>query len=398
MHLRTLLSGVLLLIFLCPNFPGQEVKQPNESGWLLEVTYLKDAPPAYARVFLPGSLVLGGWFARFGHVPGWELPAGATPIRAVRISNRLKNDRLRVRVSVLRGKRIMDTEETVVTFELLENQKIVVTELEKFGVEPFEIRAFKTAPLPGSQPGIRNEIKSIEVIGIEPVAGDLPRNKLTLRNLSTKSIDALRIDIFLGDRLRSTAARQGFEGRPLMLAGETIQVNLPMEVDAAGSAGAYAPALSPQQTYVINSATFVDGTSEGLIEDPFSPTALQIIKAGRRIELQKTLPLFTAALDSPDDSSPEGVKKLRSQLKKITVPIADAEIANLQQRFPSHDAEFLRDGIEVGISLMREEMLNQLRHFENYPNGKDFRSWLIDNTARYSQWLERLEPAAACQP
>jgi hypothetical protein len=398
MHLRTLLSSVLLLGCLCAYSPEQELKQLNQTGWLLEITYLKNAPPAYHNVFLPGSLVSGGWFARFGHIPGWELPAGAAPIRAVRISNRLRNDRVRVTVSVLRGKRIMDTEETVVTFELLENQKMVVTELEKFGVEPFEIRAFKTDPLPGSQPDISNEIKSIEVIGIEAVASDLPRNKLTLRNLSNKSIEALRIDIFQGDRLRITAQRQGLEGRLLVLAGDTVQVNVSMAVEAAGSAGAYAPALSAQQKYVIRSVIFSDGTAEGAIEDPYSPAAFQIVSAGRRIELQKTLPLFTAALDSPDDSLTQGVKKLRSQLKKITVPIADAEIANLQQRFPSHDAEFLRDGVGVGISLMREEMLNQLRHFENNPNGKDFRSWLIDNTARYSQWLERLEPAAPPQP
>jgi hypothetical protein len=47
---------------------------------------------------------------------------------------------------------------------------------------------------------------------------------------------------------------------------------------------------------------------------------------------------------------------------------------------------------------MRKDMLDQLRRFETKPRGKDFKSWLIENRERYSQWLARLEAAELSQP
>jgi hypothetical protein len=233
MQSRTFLSSILLVAFLSATALAQQVQQhPNQTGWLLEVNYLKGAPPAYERVRLPGSKMSGDWYARFGKVAGWQLPDGAQPIQAVRISNRLslKEDKIRVRVSVLRGEKFMDAEETVATYDLLENEKIVVEDLKRFGVEPFELRAFRNEPLPTSQPTVLNKTTSIEVINVESVASDLPEYKLTLRNLSTKAIAAFRVDIVDGQRRLSSGMPQGFEGAPLMLVGATTQVRLPMAV------------------------------------------------------------------------------------------------------------------------------------------------------------------------
>jgi hypothetical protein len=401
MHSRSFLPGILLLALFCGNTFAQQAKPlPNQTGWLLEVTYLKGMPPAYERVRLPGSKTPGDWFARFGRVAGWQLPAGAQPIRAVRISNRLKKDEtIRIRVSVMRGEKFMDTEETVATYDLRENEKVTVELLKSFGVEPFEIRAIRTAPLPSKIPASINQTTSVEVVSIEPVASDMPEYKLTLHNLSIKTIDALRIEIVDGQKRLSSGMPQGLEGKPLMLGCETTQVRLPMVVKAGGTEGTYAPSVPSQQQIVIKSVIFADGTNEGVPErDMETGAAFQGVKFGRRIELQRALPLFAAALESTDAISSEGPTKFRAQLEQLNVEVIDAELVDLQQRFPTREAKLLKPPVEFGIHFMRKEMLDQLMRFETNAHRQDFRSWLIDNSERYSNWLARLEAPDASQP
>lgn len=394
MHSRTFMSSAVLVAFLCGSALAQQLqRQPNQTGWLLEVKYMKGAPPAYERVRLPGTKMSGDWFGRFGKVAGWQLPQGAQPIQAVRVSNRLslKEDKLRVRVSVLRGAKFMDTEETVGTYDLLENEKIVVDDLKKFGVEPFELRAFKTAPLPSSQPTVLNKTTSIEVISIESVPSDLPEYKLTLRNLSPKAIAAFCVDIVDGKRLLGSGMPQGWEGAPLMLVGETTQVRLPMAMSANPTDKTYSPAeISPQQ-FVIKSVVFADGTEEGLTEREFETGSGFIsTRFGERVALQRALPLFAAAIESTDAVSSDGAVKFRAQLEAIDVTIGDAELGDLTRQFPAKELKTLKTSVEFGLHFMRKQMLEQLARFQRDAHHREFRTWLIENQARYSQWLARL--------
>jgi hypothetical protein len=401
MRSRTFLMGILLVLVLCgPTLAQQAQQRPNETGWLLEITYLKGTPPAYERVRLPGSKTPGDWFARFGAVAGWQLPSGAQPIRAVRIANRLRKDEtIKIRVSVMSGEKHMDTEETVATYELRENEKITVDLLKNFGVEPFEIRAFRTEPLSASQPTAINKTTSVEIIAIEQVASDMPECRLTLHNLSLKSIEALFVDIVDGERKLSSGMPQGLEGRPLMLGGETVQVRLPLIVKATETKGAYAPAVSTPQQFVIASAVFADGTTEGLTEHELqSGAGFQSVKFGRRVELQRALPLFTAALQSTDSISSDGVARFHSQLEELNLGVTDAELVSLQQQFPTHEVKFLKVWVEFGTHIMRKEMLERVERYQSATHREDFKTWLTNNLERYSNWQQRLEPTMASLP
>ncbi|HEY8184816.1 MAG TPA: hypothetical protein VIF64_02040 [Pyrinomonadaceae bacterium] len=398
MRSRNFLISILLAVAFCGNTYAQRSQHSNETGWLLEVTFLKGAPPAYERVRWPESQTPGDWFGRFGKVAGWQLPAGAQPIRAVRIVPHLQGETVAVKVSVMRGEKFMDAEETVATYDLPENEKVTIELLKGFGVEPFEIRAFRSAPLLANPPASINKTISVEIVGIEPVASDMPEYKLTLRNLSQKTIDALRVEIVAGQRAVSSGMPQGLDGKPLMLAGETVQVRLLMRVTADRAGDAYAPVVPLQQQVVIKSVIFADGTTEGITErDMESGAGFQSVKFGRRIELQRALPLFAAALE-PAATSSGGVKAFRLQLEALDVGISEAELGELQQRFPTRESRVLKPPVELGIHLMRKEMLDQLIRFESKPDEKDFRSWLIDARERYSRWLARLEAVDASQP
>ena len=400
MRSRTFLSSILLVAFLCSNSLAQQAKQlPNQTGWLLEITYLKGAPPAYERVRLPGSKARGDWFGRFGHVANWQLPDGGQPILAVRISNRLRKDEtIRVRVSVMRGEKYMDTEETVATYDLRENEKVVVEPLKDFGVEPFELRPFKTEPLAANQPVALNKTTSLEVIGIEQVASDTPEYKLTLHNLSAKTVSALYVDITDEQRRVVSGMPQGLEGRPLMLAGETTQIRLPLAVRAGGkTGGAYGPTVPTPQQFVIRLAIFGDGTTEGISEREIeSGAGFESVRWGEKIALQRALPLFAAALGST--VSADGLSSFRSQLEEVDLKLEEVELAELQKRFPTIDAKALREWGEFGIHFMRKQILDQLEHFESNSQGKDFRSWLLNNSERYVSWNSRLESEDTSQP
>jgi len=403
MSSRTFLNSILLVVFLCGSSLAQQAKLlPNQSGWLLEITYLKGAPPAYERVRLPGSKTPGDWFARFGREASWQLPAGGQPIRAVRVSNRLRKDEtIRIRVSVMRGEKYMDTEETVATYDLRENEKVTVEPLQNFGVAPFEVRAIRTAPLTADPPTTISNATSVEVVGSEQIASDLPEYeyKLTLHNLSSKTIEALFVDIVDGSRRISSGMPQGLEGRPLMRGGETVQVRIPLMVTSGGSEGITTPMVPASQQFVIRSAVFADGSTEGIPErESQSGAGFQSRRFGQRIEMQRALPLFAAALESTDAISSDGVSRFRSQLEQINLETADAELVELQQRFPTREAKVLREGIEFGLHFMRKEMLDQLARFEADKNQKDFKSWLVNNSERYSNWMGRLEPTDAPLP
>lgn len=398
MRSRTFLTGSLLLVLLCGNTPAQQVRGPNQTGWLLEVTFLKGERPAYERVRWADSKAPGDWFGRYGHVQGWELPAGAPPIRAVRIVPRLQELTVAITVSVIRGEKFMDVEETVASFNILEDEKVTVEPLKDFGIEPFEIRAFRSEPLLSNQPTSINKTTSVEVVGIEPVNSDMPEYKVTLHNLSQKTIDALRVEIIDGQRRLTSGMPQGLEGKPLMLAGETTQVRLPLVVKAGRAGGTYSPKVPLQQQIVIKSVIFADGTTDGVTElDMESGPGFHSVRFGQRLELQRALPLFAAALESATISS-DGVTGFRSQLEGLDIGITDAELVDLQQRFPTRDATLLKPPVEFGIHFMRKEILDQLMRFQTGGERKDFRSWLVEARERYSNWLARLDAVQASQP
>src|SRR4030095_13755357 len=118
----------------------------------------------------------------------WQLPAGAQPIQAVRIVPFLDEEAVRITVSVLRGEKFHDTEDQVASYSVRENERVTLTALKDFGIEPFEIRVVRVAPQTSELPTIVNNTKSLEVIGIEPLISTFPLYKLTLHNLSHKNI------------------------------------------------------------------------------------------------------------------------------------------------------------------------------------------------------------------
>ncbi len=388
MSLRTFLASVLLCISLSSIARAQpKPVHPADTGLVLEMAFVKSTSPTYQTVYWPDSPNPGNWSARFGKVAGWQLPSGKLPVRAVRVLPVLMGRAVIVHVSVLLGNH-MEREDAVGTYTLRENEKVRVEAAKDFGVEPFEIKVIRVSSLPSNLPAVENKLPSLEVVGIEQVVSALPFVKVTFRNLSERSIEALSLQVMQGDRSLVSGVPQGIEGKPLMLPGQTYESRTPLGTRAEGVAGNYLPSVMEEQRVVITGLLFSDGTTEGTPPRDF----LLGLKYGRKIELRRILPLFESALAQSDSDLVDGPVKLRLQVEALSYKLTADEQAELNKTLTVK-----QKSIEGASHLIRKDLLDFLKRFPAVMDGKAFRSWLVRAKEHYSNWLARLESSPVAQ-
>ncbi len=382
---RTLIIAVVATLYSFGNSYAQLTQTPpNETGLVLEVVFLKGKPPAYQPVAGSRSKKGGSWYGLFGRIAGWQLPQGALPINAVRLVPYLKGETINISVSVMRGK-FHDAEDKVASYKARENEEVTTTELEAFGVEPFVIKVVRTSG--GSDPPTTlNKTKSVAIIGLEPIISPLPRYKMTLHNLSDKSISALSIRIMGQGRARRMGMPQGGYGEPLIKSQDSGGLNVSLAINAEVTAGGYQPSLPPAQQIVVESLIFADGSFEGETK----PAAMFLgFVAGRRTELKRILPLLDNALSSTDAFTASDT--LRSQLGSLSYEPDETEVASLVAAFPTLDKRELRISVEAAIHRLRKDLLDQLERLQkSESSAPDFSAWLVRTRELYSKWLSHL--------
>lgn len=394
--IRTLtILCLLITLGTAVSAQSQGQTRPAPTNLALEIHYFKAAPPAYQTVPPVSSKPSGSgaWYARFGRVENWQLPAGELPIRAVNVVSRLDGEMVMLRVSVFRGLRFHDQETTVATYELRENETVVVKDLERFGVEPFRIAVVRVVPATASQPVVRSRAKSLEVIAIELLNSTLPTYKLTLRNLSDQNIRAIKIDVFDAGRTSLTSMPRGRDGLPLIAAGEFYESIQPLVTRARPAAGGYVPASSATQETVISSVVFEDGSYEG---EPEPVAQFKASTLGQRSALTKLVAIF-GAMDQSSTEDQEGraqIKWFRDQVLAISNQIDESALSKLHQEFSVRDDKKkadLRSWAEVNVHFIRKELLTELDALEKGAfDQSSFRSWLLNTRSRYQSWLSRL--------
>jgi hypothetical protein len=359
--------------------------RPVLTGLVLEVQFIKDGPLSYESVPWFDTKFEGSWYGRFGQIPGWQLPAGALPVRAVRITPSLKGDTVTIKVSVLRG-RYHDVEDRVSTHHVRENEKITIEALKDFGVVPFEIEVIRVVPATGSVPSIINKTQSLDVVDIQPRVSNLPRVNLTIHNRSAKNVRALTLDLFAKGRKAVTAMPQGVDGQARIEAGGYFETPFFMG-GVARSAPRSAELSSPaDQHLVISLVVFEDDTYEG---DPSEAAEFLAFALGRRIELKRILPVLEAALNGANDA--EAPNRLRSSLQALSFETEASDFAALFATFPALDRESLSSAVRTAIHGLRRGLLNDLQACQNGKHAEpaDFRAWLTAAHERYSAWFAR---------
>lgn len=390
----------LTLLWLLLAFPfataAQEKQSPTEPGGLVvQIMNPNGAAPSFLPVPPANAKRSAVWTPRFERVAGFQPEPGTPPVRAVNIASSAEGDAARVDVSLFVGVRFFDKEVQVGSYLLREGERAVVKELAAFGVEPFEIAALRPNISAPPLPSVSTRTTSLEVVGLERKKSTIPAYKLSLRNLSSKNITALQVEVFEGTRLRLTGSPHGQQGLPLIPAGAVLETNVLGAKDTTMTRFGYEPASPPYQTIVVTTLVFEDGSYEG---DPAPALRINARTAGERIQLKRAVTALKGTLDTPGLTASDAIAMLIQRVSALSdeVPPAVAEklIDASQNAGHSEKLASLIGTIQVTMHLVKKNLLDEIEAFQNShqkaPDEKEFREWLTATFERYTQWRLRL--------
>ncbi|CAN5462381.1 hypothetical protein BH20ACI1_BH20ACI1_08730 [soil metagenome] len=212
-------------------------------------------------------------------------------MRAVNFVSRREGDAVKVDVSVFTGLKLHEKEEFVTVLTMRENDKVIIKDLLKFSVEPFEISVVRVAPSAAVLPSVEIKSKSLALVSVEPNYSTLPSFKLTLVNNSDKAVKMFSFAITSDDKMMLSGMPHGDEGKALIEPGGLFQREfMNAYQDVKVSDGQTLP-VQPNQVFRISTVVFEDGTFEG---DQRSAATFLAFEAGRKMQIKQIIALLLA--------------------------------------------------------------------------------------------------------
>jgi hypothetical protein len=319
-------------------------------------------------------------------IPEWqrsaEVPAEAS---ALRVQFWLEAGKPNVEITAFLGKlppnsRPSEWEQIpkalVAARALLPDELVTIAEAEKFGIEPFQVRAFKAHPWSVGPPEIINQTQAITVLD---VSESRPHYILRIRNVSHKGIDAIR---WSGNDNRGALGQRGgsaISGAPVIAPGCTFELrqrfgfNEEKQRTESGES-------ETERSIEISAIVFDDGSFEGSADDAAEMAANL---AGERQQLKRiksVLPTPTSALREPDI-----LKKFRSNIAALSEE-ADPELVNeLTIRFATATEDMrnrrIKEEVIKGLRSTKNHFLREIEKLEfrrENSTEADFDRWLKD--------------------
>jgi hypothetical protein len=324
------------------------------------------------------------WVTRFVRISDWRLPQGALPIRAVRLEPQFNGETTEVTVTLLRGQRsVAEQEELLGKFRLDVGEHRILNELEAFGIEPFDIAVTDVPSLMPSQPVFDIRVSAIEVAGVKVQNVPLPAYRITFKNLTTKSIYALKFDTADGE----SALFQGEDGRPFIEPGGVHEQYIPV-VRAVQRGAAIVPGSAEVNTIIISSAVFGDGTFDG---DVRPACAIESMSLGRMLWLKQVIPQLEKQIEVSDASVDPAAKQFKERVLTL-----NSEASLAQKQRPSTVSTSCQPPSSSAEMSFQSERLILLRELDQIISTRpappvNFKSWLQAKRDRYAAWLSRLE-------
>ena len=373
---------ILLVIFTVLFFSGQNFAQApaqkkngnlKTKGLALEVTFYKGNPPSFIPFSEKDAEFGRTWYSRFRRVQNFQMPSDALPVRAVNIVPLMNKDSVKVAVSVFTGKTFHEREEKVASYNLRENERIIVNELTAFGVEPFELSLVWFNSSKSFLSTIVNLTDSLKVKGTEPIEATSPTYIVHFFNASDKPIIAFTLETTINGRMNLSGMPQGESGEVLIGAGREYKKEIRISLEGM-MALSKKGMKSSNQSLIIKSVVFADGSYEGDLND----AALFLgFTVGRKIALKQHINLIKQF---------ETTESFLTQIENLTVK-ADADIiAETSRKF---NLRILRRSVETAINGMKMKLRQE---FEQIKNKKpdEIRAWLNKKETDYQNWLARL--------
>ena len=371
------------------NAAGQKQDEPASTSLAIEVANLNGSP-----AYLP---VPGGGSTNFRRIPSWQPPDPSLKLIDVRLGTRMEGQAVRVTVAAFWGPRYDDKMETVATYLIRENEKVVVRELERIGVVPYELTIVRVKPFAQRLPTVLNKTRSIEVIGIQPKAMTFPASRLSLRNVSDKKVTGLQIDL-LQDNKKPAVGMPQQRGckQPLIDAGATYEIDIhhtvtnPSDNRGRKTPEGYVPEFLPY--VVITTVMFEDGTYEG---DHVNAAAFRASERACKMQLEQVLRLLQSALEGSDQDAPEVIGRLKAQASSLGEDVGMAEVAEVLIEFPPFDQEtrksfypsledWIKRNMDGTLHSLKRALLGKIGRFEQ--TGE-----LARGSTTLHQWLSQIK-------
>lgn len=384
------LTIIFIILLLGSVFcPAQTARKVSEAtGLVLEVTFFKGKEPAHLEIYENIAAPHGGWFALFKRVPNWQPSAGALPVKAINVVSRLENSVVKVKISVFTGQRFNDKEEFVANYAMKENDKIVVEDLTKFGVEPIEIAVVKITPSVSVLPAALNRTTSLQITSIEPNYSTLPSFKVNLMNTSNKAVLAFTYQISVNGRKGISGMPQCTYERTLIEAGNSYKFGVPNDFKDTKISDGEIPQVKNNQTIIITSVVFEDGTFEG---DQFDAARYLAFSFGRQLQMQRMMPLLRQTADNKSDLTLFG-----KEISNLSVSVDENTFNEFTKNFPNlseNEKSRLRTAPEAAAQGEKKRLLDNLEIVIKSQKGKntsEAQNWLMQVVELYQNRLEKL--------
>ena len=289
-----------------------------------------------------------------------------------------------------------DKEVLVGTYRLNEGDAVMTDALTKFGVEPFVLRVVKAKPsfkdpLPPIMPKVENKTKAIEVVSFNQETTPSNSFRLTLRNVSSKNIIAL--DLFMpsvdGNGGSGRRSQGSDKAHPLMLPDGVSVHHFGVSRGGRITPDGFVPDIALQQTLIIRTVVFDDGTYEGLVE----PAAeIEAHRRGLDIQRKRILRL----LQEPQKTNEGDVVTPLSELKEQAYALGktvDASVAReLMALFPSLDEKAKGSVLQTVEGGLRDGKLELLRYISDFEEMQKqpgehltFAEWITQTKTAYEK-------------
>jgi hypothetical protein len=380
-------SATLTILLLAAHVTSQHrVPRLPSSDFNIEIINLQTPEATSFVAPVPGAGGRSGLVARHGlrRIPAWK-PSGEVPVEpsALRVSFSLEENAVRVEVIAYLGPTESgslrtaewDASKTVkVAVRLVrEDETVTISEIERFGIEPFMVRVLVAAPWNGTA----KTVNKTQALTVTAVGEERPDITVAVRNVSQKHIDGLSW------YSRENGRRSGGSGSAARLipAGGVFEIRQRFDLNKAAST----------REVVIAAIVFEDGSFEG---EPDDAAQMAADLTGLRTQISKTIQI----LKNISTSSPQDSKAMFSRLKREIEALeeeADPSVLNeLVTRFATASEDMrnrrIKEILQNSLQSVNRKSRRQVWDFERqleHSGGNDLEQWISETIKELERML-----------